>query len=252
MMIHIPQGEIEVQSPKEHEWVKTLSSPSSRCELILTEFIKGVMEREYAGKYWVETEVNLWKLLPERRRKTGPELMKDLKHLLQPDIDLLYGPIASGRKKTPMHAVEIKYFGEIKARAIPKTRQGEGFYAGLNQALALLLYGVDTVELWHFFHLPYQEWVKFEEYEDFWPRKLEDDFGEFSGAYSAFVKVLIDMFGLPLGYRNIGVITEGSELSLIPLEKLDILPKPNPFRGRKTSERMREVILQGLRIEDLR
>jgi hypothetical protein len=66
-------------------------------------------------------------------------------HYGQPDIDLFFwngeGPSAT------LFAAEVKYFrGRPDKKVYPNS-----FYAGLDEALALLTFGFDAVFLWHFF-----------------------------------------------------------------------------------------------------
>ncbi|MHA1248594.1 MAG: hypothetical protein ACTSRP_01245 [Candidatus Helarchaeota archaeon] len=62
----------------------------------------------------------------------------------QPEIDLIFGPKKCENKYTPIYTAEIKYI-----RGSDKKGTSHSYYEGLDEALALLNYGVDYAILIH-------------------------------------------------------------------------------------------------------
>ena len=159
-----------------HVLPRTHTKPG-RAKFLLGDVVREMVD---AKEIWVETEVNLWHL-----REHGKWVPTDYLHPFQPDIDMLCGPIANGERSAPISAVELKLFTNKGGRfpVIPKTRSGEGFYAGIDQALALLLNGVDYSWLWHVFLIPYQRWDSSSKTEQEFDRLLNQHF-EWYSAYT--------------------------------------------------------------------
>jgi len=100
----------------------------------------------------------------------------------QPKIDLIYGPIVNGSRYTPISAAEIKYIRVTKDRGITHS-----YYAGLDEALALLRYGVDYALLIHLIDI----------------KLLEQSIL----SYPKTLHILIRNLKLPIGYRVYAVNT---------------------------------------------
>lgn len=94
----------------------------------------------------------------------------------QPDIDLILCRVDNGVKVSPIQAAEIKY--------IRSNRDGHvtpSYYAGLDEALALLLFGFDKVELIHIVEEKSLTMVYLN--------------------YARLLAALVNSLKLPLGYR---------------------------------------------------
>ena len=209
-------------------------------ETIGNEFLSDEF-RWLGNEFWIVKEVNLWELkdfVGEERRR---ELERFI-HPMQPDIDILFGPKVNNERLTPLTAVEVKLFKGIeRGRVTP--RAGGGFYEGIGEALALLTFGVDFVELWQFFLLPIdieipshfppeekkeiKEWLKGRKKEE---RKMKR-YMDYISAYANFVGNLIKVLNLPLGYRCFAISMDMETILLYENEESYILPKKNPFLG---------------------
>jgi len=176
-------------------------------------------------------KVNPWKTLRNLARK-GSDFLHivaevEQRHPLQPDIDILF---YDNREKC-LHAVELKYFAPYKGR----TRLS--YYEGIDEALALLLYGVDYAHLWHFFI-----------------RDVPDTayhYSEIVLRYAKAVKNLVEGLDLPIGYeaRTVWIEEERKGLSYgkhyknYKLAFSDALIKLNPRRNPFLLEEARSEIL---------
>lgn len=91
----------------------------------------------------------------------------------QPDIDLL---IVDKQKK--LHAIELKYI-----RKSDKRRLSQSFYRGIDESLALLRFGFESVSLWHCF-------------DNEVPRLLR-------GQYHTTTSELIESLKLPIDFQGL-------------------------------------------------
>ena len=211
-------------------------------ETIGNEFLSDKF-RWLGNEFWIEKEVNLWELkdfVDEERRRELEIFM----HPMQPDIDILFGPKVNNERLTPLTAVEVKLFKGIeRGRVTP--RAGGGFYEGIGEAIALLTFGVDFVELWQFFFLPIgieidieipphlpperkkeiKEWFKERKREE----KKMKRYIDYICTYADFVGNLIKVLKLPLGYRCFAISMDMETILLSERESSYILPKENPF-----------------------
>ncbi len=154
-----------------------------------------------------------------------------------------------------VNAIELKLFALTpdRGKTIPKTRQGVGFYAGLDEALALTAYGVDTVSLWHIFQLPTHYWVTLD--QPAWDRAT-DDYMEYAKAYAGKLSGLIMALNLPLGYQCTGLIAGCDagepriQLHLMPLPDCTIAPPINPIRDSIHPKVTRQHLLSILGVDD--
>ena len=188
-------------------------------ETIGNEFLSDKF-RWLGNEFWIEKEVNLWELkdfVDEERRRELEIFM----HPMQPDIDILFGPKVNNERLTPLTAVEVKLFKGIeRGRVTP--RAGGGFYEGIGEAIALLTFGVDFVELWQFFFLPIDIEIEREE-------KKMKRYIDYICTYADFVGNLIKVLKLPLGYRCFAISMDMETILLSERESSYILPKENPF-----------------------
>lgn len=151
--------------------------------------------------------------------------------LAQPDIDLLVVDLGD------LIGIELKYF------KLDKGRFKRSYYEGIGQALALLRYGFDNVQLWHCFDQQVDEAIVARSWQN--------------------VHDLIYSLKLPIGYGALRVVKEGGEVALKevlpsctdpPLLEYDKPPNPrrfkvgNPLREETEAKRMREFIQHVLRI----
>lgn len=219
---------------------------------------------EATGNFWAETGVNLWELARDVLGKeiSKVEILKTFKHPLQPDIDILYGPIFNGKRSAPLVSIELKYFSKVKGEVIPKTAgvEGEpegGFYRGIDQVFSHLTMGVDYGYLWHFIRLPVKEYedkvekgevVAMEglEVDEEEAKKLVEDHGEFSRAYGGLLTKFLKRSASPIGFASHGLIEEGPFLDPVATR----LAAPNPFRDSDRGRCVRKLILDGLDVKE--
>ncbi len=177
------------------------------------------------------------------------------RHIWQPDIDMIWGPTFGSVRLSPIHAIELKHFALVSDRDkfIPKTRQKQGFYAGLDEALALTLCGVDTASLWHVFQLPWEHWRTLKEAS--W-EQATDNYTEYCAAYAGKIGGLIKAFQLPIGYQCAGLLLDrggdGSlrEVHLVPAPDCSVTPPPNPIRYNADPLKARRRLIEMLDVID--
>lgn len=164
----------------------------------------------------------------------------------QPDIDALICKKVNGQRYTPLHAVEFKAFYFRR----DETRLNWSYYAGLDQALALLNFGVDYVTLLQCFVFDVQD-----SYIN------PDRFGLQEGNYIDLtepIRHLIKSLNLPIGYTAAFTF---SEKGMMPqgtkVEILDLKSKPDSFviRAKRNkigewNKGIRKIILKKLNIAD--
>jgi len=232
-------------------------------ETIGNEFLSDEF-RWLGNEFWIKKEVNLWELKDSVSEEGGGEL-KGFIHPMQPDIDILFGPKVNNERLTPLMAVEVKLFKGIeRGRVTP--RAGGGFYEGIGEAIALLTFGVDFVELWQFFLLPInieidieipphlppeekkeiKEWLKERKKEE---RKMKR-YIDYISAYANSVGNLIKVLNLPLGYRCFAISMDMETILLYENEGSYILPKKNPFLGSEAALKIRSLIKDALNVKE--
>ena len=185
---------------------------NERTIVTLIETLVASSNELLGDEFWIEKEVNLWELkdfVGEKRRRE----LERFNHPMRPDIDILFGPEVNNERLTPLTAVEVKLFKTEGGRVMPKAGW-RGFYEGIGEAMALLTFGFDFVELWQLFFIPREE-------EKIW-RRLDH-----SATYTVLVKNLIERLKLPLGYRCFTMMEYNGKIWLH--EECRILPKKNPF-----------------------
>lgn len=165
-------------------------------------------------KVWVESEVNLWgkKASAEGEAIPPQDVVRELSHPLQPDIDLLLGSRVEGRRRPPLVGVEAKYFGSYKGirghellpkRVDPNGNSMGGFYSGLGQALSLASMGLDRVFVWHVFEINDDIYGSTTEHGN-----QSEDHRDILQCYTDQVKDVLDAYDLPIGYFAHGMSVE--------------------------------------------
>ena len=219
---------------------------------------------QFGDEFWIEKEVIPWELedfVSEKKRKELEIYPILFIHPMQPDIDILFGPEVNGERLTPLMAVEVKLFKGIEKGKRPKAR-GRGFYEGMGEAIALLTYGVDFVELWHFFFIPLIKEIPphlppevEKEVEKKLSKKLEKNKWRIidAGTYAGFVRGLIESLDLPLGYRCFAIsMEEDGKIWLHEDVGSNVLPKENPFLVKRSEAalKIRSLIKEALNVKE--
>jgi len=231
---------------------------------VLTLLLNLISSMPWSSNIWWVSKVNLWRLAEKTmgRRVRPSDILREYKHPLQPDIDFLYGPKVNDRRSAPLVGVEVKVFSEARyAGVIPKTRLGDiegvgtGYYAGLDEAIAMLTFGLDYVYLWHFIILPWEKWEKYLEYGKDFSKKLLREHTYFSGLYAALMKWLLGLTAIPLGYLAFGVSFNKKQeyASLFPYHTKRLSPKtapPNPLKNSPSALKIRELLMKSLDVEE--
>lgn len=157
----------------------------------------------------------------------------------RPEIDLIICRIEKGERVLPILGAEVKYIHTTKDGIISPS-----YYSGLDEALALLLLGFDSVLLIHIAE----------------KGLLTTAFLDYAKILSSMIRVL----RLPMGYRVYAFSVSGSDIffyrsvelrtgSIIRLENLWVKPPLNPLLtdssglGRLVKEN-REVLARALGI----
>ena len=164
----------------------------------------------------------------------------------QPDIDMLLCKNVNGQRYAPLHAIEFKafYYYPESGRLI------YSYYAGIDEALALLNFGIDYVSLFHSFI--------FEVYDYPLNRERWDQQSDNYWKYTEPVRHLIKKLKLPIGYTAAftfterGILQDTEELPIIANiaepDRIVIEAKKNPIRG--NAKKIRKVIINKLKIND--
>ena len=198
--------------------------------------------------YWVEMNVSPWKLL-SGLYATPTDILKEFRHPLQPDIDIFYGPMQNGERLTPLLAFEVKVFPHLKGRpkVIPKTKRMQGFYAGLDQAMALYTFGIDYASLCHVFVLPLDIWDQLKE-DNSLLDKLVDEHSEWSISYMQFMCGIIGYHGLQIGYVPIAITISEDGIETWLIGRWRIEPKFQSLTS--TGAKLRRFLLDNFNIKE--
>ena len=183
----------------------------------LVKFYASVLQ---ARGFWTVEEYNIYAGLGRDaslryRYGVGYKGLEHPPHLGQPTIDLLYGPLKGGRRHTPIYACEFKYI---------RSSRGLSYYAGLDEALALLTYGVDKVKLIHLID-----------------RKAWRD--DRIKTYPDAMFILITLLRLPIGFETYLVDETGI---FQELEETWIEPPQNPLLEEDFVKKTRKFIIKDL------
>jgi hypothetical protein len=211
---------------------------------------------EYNKELWFKSRVNLWELAEVE--KNPVEVLRKYASPLQPDIDLLYcNRTNKNGLSSPLVGIEIKLFSNYTGygRIIPKTTSWTGYYAGLDEAIALLNYGLDYVYLWHIFVIPLDTLSKqVEKYGINFTSRITVNSHDFSTACSKILQNSIVYNQIPIGYVDTYIgFAEGSKFSIIQHLMNIVGPELNPLaQSTETPWPARELILKGFGIEELK
>ena len=138
----------------------------------------------------------------------------------QPNIDLLIVD-----KSLRLFAIELKYFRKSKS----KRRVNQSFYEGIDESLALLRFGFESVNLWHCFDRNL-------------PKML-------IGQYHTTTLKLINSLRLPIEYQGLYLDEHQGEVHAYPL----INGKVGILKVKKTGQRAIPIIpIMGLLLNPLR
>jgi len=187
----------------EGEWADSLL-PDFRESTVVTGLLKcGLLN----GPLWAKTRVNPWSLVSKDESKQVGEIKRAACHPLQPDIDLLIGHLDAGKRRTPLYGNEFKVFRHPPTKAgeisqVPRTSKRDGYYAGIGQALALTVCGLDFVILWHVFVAPTEkwQWTLYESLEEAEVDAIINGTADSMAGYPVYAKALIERYELPIGY----------------------------------------------------
>ncbi|ELZ37146.1 hypothetical protein C470_07304 [Halorubrum distributum JCM 13561] len=163
---------------------------------------------------WAESEVNLWKEKAATEGAAVPpqEVVRELGHPLQPDIDLLVGSASEEGREGPLIGIEAKYFSTYNGirghNLLPKRVDANGndtggFYSGLGQALSLVSMGLDAVYLWHVFKIDDDIYST----ESVGGDQTRDHRDVLRG-YTGRITEMLDRHGVPIGYLANGVAVD--------------------------------------------
>jgi len=180
--------------------VASMLTEENLNEKILTDVIADVLQKENE-KLWFKSQVNLWDFVEKSREPL--EVFRRYLNPLQPDIDLLYCHNIDGRLQSPIVGTELKVFSKRTGygKVIPKTTSWVGYYAGLDEAIALLSFGLDYVYLMQLFIFPAQRLFNFQDkYGDDFALKITGSNLDYIYSCSAFLKALIQSSEIPIGY----------------------------------------------------
>lgn len=219
-------------------------------EKIFVDVMKEILEQKN-GDLWFQKRVDLWKLAD--RNVWAPDVLEDFEHPLQPDIDLFYCRVEDDQLMSPIVGVEVKLFiGRTGwGKVIPKTTGFEGFYAGLDEAISLLGFGLDYVYLWQVFLPPQTYWT---EYLRRPGKKSREEFAygydQFLAAYSKEVKKNLLKLRIPIGYvaTGLNIYNHLGCFDFYPLANHDA--RLNPYLNESATIRLRDLILRRFNIRE--
>lgn len=163
---------------------------------------------------WAADEIDLWqqKAQAEGRAIPPQQVIREFKHPLQPDIDLLVGPESGGKGNSPLIGIEAKYFSKYNGiqghNLLPKRVDANGndtggFYSGLDQALSLLSMGLDRIYLWHVFKIDEEIYTP-----DSAGGDQTHDHRDILKSYTHRIRGVLDDYDIPIGYVAHGIAVD--------------------------------------------
>jgi hypothetical protein len=174
-------------------------------------------------------------------KEFDPSIFNRSEHPIQPgDVDLLLCKHEADERFTPLHAIEAKVF------YFHNNKLNNAYYAGIDQALALLNFGFDFVSLFHCFILSLEDVAQ--------EKQLDNYFG-----YSKRIRKLIRSSGIPIGYTAFFTFSSGDSINKESerVETVDNISNPDelkiePKRNQIDEDNLiiREIILNKLNITD--
>ena len=213
---------------------------------ICKKFVEEVRARVRDSNLKIDSKVNAQKLgiVKGRGEEAWVRAVAEIGHPLQPDIDMLYA-IKRG-EGYELVGVEVKVLELSRGREvpyIPRSRDKRGFYAGLDEALALLTWGVDYAYLWHIVWDPEKLMRKALEKE----RPAAQRF-MYYGIYEGIVSCLVEECKLPLGYLFTVASKEGDKLKFFKEDEFVLHEEPksicNPFLEKEPVKKLRKHLIQ--------
>jgi len=208
-------------------------------EQLVQKFLSSLLERK---GFWVKSPVNVWALIGDY--ETPVEVLNRYDHPLQPDIDILCARFEDG-PKTPLFGVEVKLFSNFKQIVMPKSSENKGYYAGVEQTLSLLTYGLDYASLWHVFLVPLEEWEKKKEMNQIIRENVE-----WAACYAQFIdQAFIKNLNLPIGYKATALSVRRNQGKIMYLDFYKLNAPPQSIFA-STPAKMRLLLTEKLKIEE--
>lgn len=220
------------------ELKRELEKREDVSEILLNELIAFLLPKMMKKEIWRKPNLNLQNII--KKEEIGKIFNKKYPDLPLREIDILYCRKNGKQKTTPINAIEIKFLKKF-----------EKFYQGLGQAMSLLAYGFDTVELWHIFLIPRRKWGKLEE------EKLNREIEKHKGKFNAFIGInqgLLESLAVPIGYRGWIIWLPNPKWKekeiILWLSTSFLEPRHNPIVFNEIPLGMRRLICEKLNIVD--
>jgi hypothetical protein len=199
--------------------------------------------RDGDGDVWARREVDPWDLIEVLHGRIRPdEAGERYEHPLQPDVDVLYCETdGAGERTSPLVAVEAKHFAQQTGdgNVMPKLAgTNAGFYAGLGQALSLLLMGVEYVFLVHFVYFHPDLWADYGDDRS----ELVAAHRRVTNRYAESIATLVEGLDLPVGYVAAGTRPAADAIAAYPVKVVE--PAPNPFADSESGRRVRGLFAE--------
>lgn len=179
----------------------------------------------------------------KRRRLYQWKEFKQSEYPIQPgDVDLLLCKHEDGRRFAPLHAVEAKVF------YFRNNKLNNAYYAGIDQALALLNFGFDFVSLFHCFIISLEDAASENERH----KKQLDNYNSY---YTKYIRKIIRLLGTPIGYTAFFTFSNGDSIDKESerVERVyhkDLIIEPKRNHIDEDNRISRGIILDKLNITD--
>jgi len=186
--------------------------PRRRLEVCVVDKIREYFESQFSDQVSIlGTRIALWKRQFRELHEKLPKIY------LQPDIDILWS--ASNANFPQLNGVEVKVIN-LTTRATVNS----SYYEGLEEALGLLRFGLDTASLFQVFLIPGEpEWERDLVIQRFVPYQLS-------------MTKMINTLRLPIGYRaafdimiNGNLTDEAIKVLDVSNTQVSVQPQGNPF-----------------------
>lgn len=179
----------------------------------------------------------------KRRRLYQWKEFKQSDYPIQPgDVDLLLCKREEGDRFAPLHAVEAKVF------YFRNNKLNNAYYAGIDQALALLNFGFDFVSLFHCFIMSIEDISSENE-------RHEKQLNNYSSYYTNYIRKMIRSLGAPIGYTALFTFSNGESIDtesegVEGVYNKDLIIEPKRNRIDEDNRIIRGIILDKLNITD--
>ncbi len=247
--------------------VKTVKHPAAAIlnednitEKILVDAIADIFNNTYKDEFWFKSQVNLWDLISKKGQLL--DLLKEYENPLQPDIDLLYCHKKGYQLQSPLTGVEIKLFSKRvgQGKIIPKTTSWTGYYAGLDEAIALLNFGLDYVYLWQLFIFPSNDLhMLWEKYGKNFAIKITNLKTDYVDRCTSLIADTINSLELPIGYVPTFLAINNEESTFDFIQSFDFVKSPLfniNANSRETpynfKNRVRDLLIQSFGIDEVK